>query len=228
MIKKELINRSPLRILEKSIKGGLEPGHMGVFTSPKGVGKTACLIHVATDRLLQNEKVIHVSFSDSTDHIESWYEDIYKEIAGENKLEHAKEIHDEIEHHRILTKFSQETASVEHVIENLNVLMGSINFNAGMLVVDGFDFEQSKPADVQLFKEFAQKINACIWFSASLPESEGIPSGLSVFAESFSVIIQLKEMQDHIHLELLKDYQLDKIPDVHLQLDSKTLLIREE
>ncbi len=45
MVKSELINRSPLRILEKSIQGGVGKGNIGVIASRKGVGKTACLVH---------------------------------------------------------------------------------------------------------------------------------------------------------------------------------------
>ena len=54
-------------------------GFMAVI-GKKGVGKTACLVHIATDQLFLNKHVIHVSFSGDTRHIISWYEDIFKEI----------------------------------------------------------------------------------------------------------------------------------------------------
>ena len=81
MVKAELIKRSPLRILEKSTHGGLGKGNLGVITARRGVGKTAFLVHLATDQLFQDKPVIHVSFSTSTNHIIDWYEDIFKEIA---------------------------------------------------------------------------------------------------------------------------------------------------
>ena len=46
MIKKELISKSPLRILEKSIHGGVGKGNLGVIAARKGIGKTACLVHM--------------------------------------------------------------------------------------------------------------------------------------------------------------------------------------
>jgi len=49
MIMEDLISRSPLRILENSIHGGLGKGNIGVLASRKGVGKTACLVHIATE-----------------------------------------------------------------------------------------------------------------------------------------------------------------------------------
>ena len=78
MVKEELIKRSPLRVFEKSIHGGLGTGNIGVLASPKGVGKTACLVHIATDKLFQGKYVIHVSYSSRVDYIITWYEDIFK------------------------------------------------------------------------------------------------------------------------------------------------------
>lgn len=95
MVKAELIKRSPLRIFEKSIQGGLGKGNLGILASRKGVGKTACLVHIATDKLFQGKHVIHVSFSARTDHIINWYEDIFKEIAKKQNLESAVTVHDE-------------------------------------------------------------------------------------------------------------------------------------
>ena len=75
MVKKELIRRSPLRILEKAIHGGLKDGNVGVLASRKGVGKTACLVHLSTDKLFQEKPVIHVSYASRVDYIITWYEE---------------------------------------------------------------------------------------------------------------------------------------------------------
>ena len=96
MIKRELNERSPLRILEKSTHGGLGKGNIGLICARKGVGKTACLVHIATDRLLRGLQVIHVSFAADTQHIMTWYEDIFSEIARRFSLDSARQVHDEI------------------------------------------------------------------------------------------------------------------------------------
>ena len=62
MIKEERNRRSPLRILEKSIHGGLGKGNIGVIAAKKGVGKTACLVHIATDQLFLNKHVIQAYY----------------------------------------------------------------------------------------------------------------------------------------------------------------------
>ena len=69
MLTKEMLNKSPIRILEKTIQGGLGKGNLAVFTARKGVGKTATLVHMAIDRILGGEKVLHLSLSDDPHHI---------------------------------------------------------------------------------------------------------------------------------------------------------------
>jgi KaiC/GvpD/RAD55 family RecA-like ATPase len=69
MLKDEFISKSPVRALEKSIKGGLGKGNFGVIASRKGIGKTSVLVQMALDRLIQGEKVIHVSFNAHTSYI---------------------------------------------------------------------------------------------------------------------------------------------------------------
>ena len=111
MVKTELVKRSPLRILEQSIHGGVGKGNVGVIASRKGIGKTACLVHIATDQLLQGKHVIHVSFSGRTDHIVSWYEDIFSEIAKKRELDDAMTFTTISSRHRVIMNFNQESVT---------------------------------------------------------------------------------------------------------------------
>ena len=82
MLKEELIAKSPVRLLEKSIEGGLKTGNIGVIASRKGIGKTSVLVQLALDKLLQGEKVIHVSFTAHASYVISWYENISPSSRG--------------------------------------------------------------------------------------------------------------------------------------------------
>ena len=62
MVKEELIQRSPVRVFMNSIHGGLRPGELGLIASPSGIGKTSVLVQIAMDKLLQDKKVIHISY----------------------------------------------------------------------------------------------------------------------------------------------------------------------
>ena len=92
MVNTEIIQRSPIRNLEKSIHGGLGKGNIGVLASRKGVGKTACLVHIATDKLLQGKPVIHVSYASRVDYIITWYEEILKETVQEEGHEGGRRV----------------------------------------------------------------------------------------------------------------------------------------
>jgi len=59
MYTKEINERSPLRVFEKSIHGGLGKGNLGVVMSRAGVGKTALLIGIALDDLMRALWVRH-------------------------------------------------------------------------------------------------------------------------------------------------------------------------
>ena len=60
MDKSKLTSKSPLRVLEESVKGGLDKGKVTVIASKKGVGKTACLVHIAIEKLLEGKQWLHV------------------------------------------------------------------------------------------------------------------------------------------------------------------------
>jgi hypothetical protein len=233
MIKEELIQRSPLRILEKAIHGGLGKGNIGVLASRKGVGKTACLVHISTDKLFQNKPVIHVSYASRVDYIIGWYEDIFKEIAQKRKLESALEIHDEIIKNRVIMNFKQDAARTDQVLKSIEAMIDCGNFAADAVIVDGFAFAESTPEDLHKFKDFAQRTKLEVWFSATLKgedplfDDQGIPKELKTFMEQIDVCITLEFKDDHIRLSLVRDFGFPPPGDLKIKLDPKTLLISE-
>ncbi|MBN1274510.1 MAG: hypothetical protein JXB26_19795 [Candidatus Aminicenantes bacterium] len=233
MVKTELIKRSPLRILEKAMRGGLGRGNIAALASRKGVGKTACLVHIATDKLFQNKPVIHVSYSSRVDYIINWYEDIFKEIAKKRQLESAVTVHDEIIKNRVIMNFKQEGTQTEQVLKSLEAMIRDGNFAAETIIIDGFDFSRSSRDDLKQFKTFAQRLGLEIWFSASLKGNEplfddkGLPLVLKNYMEEISVIITLRYQEEFIRLQMVKSHG-ETIPgELPLTLDPKTLLIAE-
>lgn len=233
MVKEELIKRSPLRILEKSIHGGLGEGNIGVIASRKGVGKTPCLVHIATDKLLQDKPVIHISYASRVDYIINWYEDIFKEIAKRRSLESAVEVHDEVIKNRVIMNFKQDAAKTDQVLKSIEAMIDCGNFAAHAVIVDGYDFVQSFPEDLRKFREFAGRVGLEVWFSASLRGEEplfderGVPRELKNYLEEISVLITLTSTDDHVQLHLIKDKDREMPAELKLRLDPKTLLISE-
>jgi len=233
MVKSELIKRSPLRILEKSIQGGLGKGNIGIFASQKGIGKTACLVHIATDKLFQDKPVIHVSYSSRVDYIINWYEDIFKEIAKKHQLESAIDVHDNIIKNRVIMNFNQDGTNTEKVLKSLAAMIEHGKFAADAIIIDGFDFTQSCSDDLDIFKNFAEKLGLEVWFSASLKGEEpvfnnsGVPHLLEGCLGKLDVLITLRFDKDYVRLHLVKDHEISSPTNLDLKLDPKTLLISE-
>ena len=232
MIKDELIKRSPLRVFENSIHGGLGSGNIGVLASPKGVGKTACLVHIATDKLFQGKHVIHVSYSSRVDYIITWYEDIFKEIAKNRKLKAAVNIHDEIIKNRVIMNFKQEGSRTEQVLKSIEAMILFGKFAADAVIVDGYNFSQSTCEDLGKFKEFAKKLNLEVWFSASLKETggplydtTGVPLIMNPLCAAIDVLITLHAQGSHVELRVVKDHEYPAAGRLPIKLDPKTLLI---
>jgi hypothetical protein len=236
MVKKELIEKSPLRILDKSSHGGVKAGEIGVIASRRGIGKTACLVHIATDKLMSGKNVIHVSYAKRVDHIISWYEDIFKEISLKLNLENAMDTHDEIVHRRVIMNFSQQGTSVKQVIASVTAMMENGQTSTDVIMVDGFDFTKASDDDVSRFKKFAEDKNVELWFTddyhrddidGPVLDKKGIPTNLTPFLDYISVIITLKAEKDYLHLYLVKDHDEIIKEDLPLKLDPKSLLIAE-
>ncbi len=231
MLKEEMLKRSPLRILENTIQGGLGKGNLGVFTARKGVGKTACLVHVAIDELLRPGKVLHISFADNPQHIESWYNQVFQEVAKVYNLENAIDNYDEIIKNRLILHFKQPGADLKDILPTLNQFTEGASFHPEVIIVDGYPFYEKTPDQLAEWKKYAVEKDAAVWFSATLHREKldldhrGIPAPVNKFYDLFSVIIMLNPMQDLIDFNLLKDHDSPEVDKLMLKLDPKTLLI---
>jgi KaiC/GvpD/RAD55 family RecA-like ATPase len=234
MVRSELVKRSPWRILEKSTHGGLGKGNLGAIAARRGVGKTACMVHLATDQLLEGRQVIHVSFSASTSHIVDWYEDIFSEVAQLEGLENAMGVHDEIIRHRIIMNFNQQGVSLDKVLGSVRSMIRDGHFAADLIIVDGYDFTKASRQELAKVRSFAGELGLEIWFSVSLGHEEpkytpeGVPELLSGVIDEFAILICLRAEQRHVRLQLVKDHDSPIVEKLHLELDPKTLLIAPE
>ncbi len=234
MLKEEFSGRSPVRILERSTHGGVGKGNIGVFASRKGVGKTACLVHVATDRLIAGAHVIHVSFADSPQHIIDWYEDIFDEIARRANLDGAKELHDDVVRNRIVMNFRQDGIHITEIRSRIHTLIEQGRFAADTMVIDGYDFSRSDAAEIAEFRRFAAEHGLELWFSATVPPGESDWDGLSVprclshVVAEIAVCICLKPENGLVRLRLVKDHDAEPRTDLHLTLDPHILIMNGE
>ncbi|GHV69837.1 hypothetical protein AGMMS49928_14250 [Spirochaetia bacterium] len=232
MVKQELIQRSPVRIFESSIDGGLKAGEIGIIASQSGIGKTSVLVQVAMDKLMQGKKVIHVSFTQHTDYVLAWYEDIFDEITKKKNLENAAEVKNEVIKNRVLMKFTQGGISGDMILRSLKAMIREGGFAAEAVIIDGFDFSAAEDGHIAAVKQFAKDLGLSVWYSCTVQNGQydkrNIPLVFQNYGELFDVIIVLEPKPDHIELTVSKERGAYNPEHMALRLDPKTLLILEE
>ncbi|MDR2534714.1 MAG: hypothetical protein LBD29_01615 [Treponema sp.] len=232
MVKEELIQRSPVRVFEKSIKGGLKAGEIGVIASPNGIGKTSVLVQIALDKLLQGQKVIHVSFTQHNNYVLAWYENIFDEFIKKQDLENLPEVKDDLIKNRVLMHFNQAGMSGEQILRSLKAMIQDGGFKANTIIIDGFDFAQSNREYLGAVKAFARELGVSIWYSCNVSEGEAytegkIPFVLKDWLDLLESVIVLEPKPDHIALSVSKDRDGSRLEAPPMRLDPRTLLILE-
>jgi KaiC/GvpD/RAD55 family RecA-like ATPase len=233
MVLSELVQRSPVRIFEKSLGGALKAGEIGVIASPSGIGKTSVLVQIALDKLLQGKKVIHVSFTQHTDYVLAWYEDIFEEFTKKKNLDKSAEIKDELVKNRVLLNFSQDGVTGPQILRSLKALIKDGGFAAEAIIVDGFDFSRTDRTRMESVRAGAAELGVSFWYSCTVggPSSydkQNIPLLLKDYRDLVDVVIVLDPKADHIELTASKDRDAVNLEHLAVRLDPKTLLILED
>ena len=233
MVKDELIRRSPIRLFEQSIHGGLKAGEMGLIASPAGVGKTSVLVQLGLDKLLQGKKIIHVSFTQHAHYVISWYEDIFYQFISKKDLENAEEVKNDLVKNRVLMNFNQDGVSEEQILKSLRAMIVDGGFAAESVIIDGFDFSRTSQQSIAAVKDFAKELGLSIWYSCTVGngvryDKEKIPQAFEGFADLVDVVIVLDPKQDHIELSVSKDRDTSDTKVLAMRLDPRTLLISEK
>ena len=233
MYRKELNERSPLRIFERSLHGGLGKGNLGVVMSRAGVGKTAILIGIALDDLMRERKVLHINLDDSAEKVREFYDEVFHDLAEGSKLKNRENAHLVVERHRMILSYSSETFHLDKLRESLSLLKEQMNFEPESVVIDGYpDFTDGDESPLQELKKLAVAMNVEMWVTALTHregdelDARGVPAHVSRFEEYLSVIVNLEPMAGHVKLAILKDHDNQDIADLHLELDPSTLLLQ--
>jgi len=227
---KDFIEVSPLKILEKSSQKGLGKGNLGVLMARAGVGKTACLIHIAFDKLFRKESLVHVSLEDVPEKITSYYNVIFYDLVKALDLKDEHEIRMLFERNRMILSYLNKSFEIGRLRRNLKNLVENIELDPDTLIVDGLDFPKTERETFEGFKEIAAEFGAEIWFSAlshrhiTDTNERGIPYPCNHIDDFFSIIIQLQPTQSGVVLKLLKDHETGITPDMSVRLDPNTFL----
>lgn len=235
MLKEDLIQKNPLRVLSPADQGKEVAPRMGLVMARAGLGKTAILVQIALDSMLRGNKVLHVSIGQTLEKTRIWYDDIFKYIAKAANLENAVEVQEETMRQRMIMTFNETSFSVVRLKERLKDLIDQEIFQPDCLVVDGFDCSASPEKILGELRELIQELNLNIWISAvshrgdERVSDDGVPAPCHTASKLFDTVILLQPKSDKkgIALNIMKDDFHAGFSGKSLNLDPSTLMIIE-
>lgn len=233
MHRKEINERSPLRVLEQSTHGGLGRGNLGVVAARPGVGKTAFLIGVALDDLMRDRKVLHVTLEEGVERLRAFYDEVFTDLARTQALEDAWKVRLEIERNRRIHCYLPAAFTPDKLRETLAFLGRQTDFVPAAILIDGYDFERAVPADLAALRSIAREADAELWMSAlthreAARNERGVPEPVAHLESVIDVILTMAHDGRAVHVALRKDHDNPDVPDLKLALDPTTLLIVRE
>lgn len=227
---KEFISVSPLKVLDKSSRKELGPGNLGVLIARAGAGKTACLIHIAFDKIFRQKKLVHVSLEEGPEKIISYYNVLYSELLSALNVADDHEYRKRIERDRMILAYLNKSFEIDRLRSSLSNLKNELEFIPNALIVDGLDFESVEKGIFEDFKKIAEEFNAEIWFSAlshrhiTDTNERGIPYPCHKLDGFFSIMMQLLPEPSGLFLKLLKDHDNPTLDGISVRLDPATFI----
>jgi hypothetical protein len=227
MHRKEVNLASPLRILDRWIRGGLGRGHLGVIAGPPGVGKSACLVHVGVDALMRDRAVLHVALGQSVDHVSARYDALFDDLAERVHLKDRGGVRESMAHRRLIWSLAEGGFGARALDEALAAFERHLGLRPSAVLVDGFAWEAPGcAATVAALKESAARAGAELWMTARDGRGPGgaahaaAPPGC---AELVDVGLSLAPHGRHARLTLVKDHERAPAEDASLLLEARTL-----
>jgi len=229
----DTVEQSPVRIFERATGGGLGAGKVGVVLSRPGVGKTAFLIGLALDAMLQGQRVLHISTQEPVDRVHNFYDHIFHMLADSLRMENRQESLVTIERNRHILAYNRKHFSLEKLEKSVAFLKDTAHFEPSFVIMDGTPrFGKTEQWEIDGTCRLAEEWKAEVWTS-SLTHREGqeldgrgVPVEVARFDASLDLIINLVPAGDHIRVRVVKNHDEPEVPDLHLELDPRTLLIR--
>jgi hypothetical protein len=226
MIRQEAILQSPLRVLDRAIRGGLGKGHLGVIMAPEGVGKSACLVQIGLDALLRQRSVLHVAVGQSVEHVSARYGALFDELAARVDLADRGGVRDSIAHRRLIWSSAEAAFGARAFDEALAAFQANVALGPATLLVDGLDWEAPAAADtLREVRAVAVRVGAEVWLTAREGRGLGRDGRLAAGRGdgTVDVVVLLEPLGRHARLRLAKDF--DQLPgaDVPLVLEGGTL-----
>ncbi|MCG8592696.1 MAG: hypothetical protein MJE66_25680 [Proteobacteria bacterium] len=229
MYRKFLNARSPLRLLEKGLHGGLGIGNLGVVLAGHGMGKSSFLVCVALDELLRGGQVLHVALDQTVSHVRAYYDTVFEDLASSTHLEDAAVTHAEIDRRRSIRAYPPAGFSTAKLREAVKV-EAETGGRPTLIVIEGVDVSAADRDEIADLKALGEEIAAEIWLSTASEQEhiQAVPAELGRLEDLVSVVLALGPQargKDEIALRALKDHDNPDVSALHVSLDARSLLL---
>ena len=226
MYQKFLTARSPVRLLEKGLQGGLGRGNLGLVLAGHGIGKTSFLVGVALDELLRGGHVLHVAIDQTVAHTRAHYDTLFGEMASNARLDDAPVVHADVDRRRSIRAVSSGSFSSAKLREAVKIQQETGSAPV-LVILENFDAARASKDELADMKALAQEIGAEIWLSVACPgeKVDGLPGALANARERFGVILALEPEGKSVALRALKDHENPDVSALRVALDPRTLLL---
>jgi hypothetical protein len=235
MIRQEAILQSPLRILDRSIRGGLGKGHLGVIMAPAGVGKSAFLVQLGLDALLRGRPVLHVAVGQTVERVSTRYDALFDGLAERVDLSDRRGVGESIARRRLIWSSLDGSFGAASLDEALAAFEAHLGRPPAAVLVDGFGWEDpGATATVAAVKTSAARVDAELWMTArDAGELEPGPAGRSApLADASAALVDIGVFLEphgrYARLTLVKDFERFPAMHVPLVLEGDTLRLTRD
>ena len=222
-----------MELMRGALGGSLGPGELGILLARAGVGKTACLTHIALEHLLRGETVLHVCIDEIPEKIKVWYHEFLKNLAASNPEEDLAKLQYRIEPLRFILAYLHHSFTLEKLEQSLQNLKEQAKFHPSLLVIDGLDFDRVSRSLIETLKNFAVRYGVSIWMSArihqhvSTANERGIPYPCHEMDDLFQSIVLLEPVPGVIRVKVLKQNDHYGPEQSSVFLNPQTFLIQK-
>jgi hypothetical protein len=223
---KFLTARSPVRILEKGLHGGLGKGNLGLVLAGHGIGKTPFLVGVALDELLRGGHVLHVAIDQTVPHTRAHYDTLFEELASSARLDDAAVVHGDVDRRRSIRAVTAGSFGAAKLREAVKIQQETGSAPA-LVILENFAAARGSRDELLDMKALAQELGAEIWLSVACPgeKVDELPGPLAASRDAFGVILALEPENRCVALRAVKDHESPNPSALRVALDPRTLLL---
>ena len=202
---------------------GLGHGCVGVIMARAGVGKTACLVHLAVGKLLAGDKVAHISIDENPQRVEAWYDEIKRNMCRQYRTDYVQPFLTGIDERKVIITYPAASFSVGRIGESLQNLRVQLDFEPAMVVVDNLALDSVDSDLIEGFRALASDNNCEVWFSVVCSRRpDGTDDDLGKMLDA---VIYLDPAPPLIALRVLKGPGRLKGSAGELRLNPRTMLL---